>query len=127
MPLFKAPPAFMKFLHKEGKLPLAGLAVRVIHLPGHTPGSVAYALDGVLFTGDTLFKGTVGITPGTSRAARDRMTRQESDGIKAKLLPLPPETVVYPGHGEPTTLQAEAEGNPWLNQKLPAHQNRSDR
>ena len=82
--------------------------VRVLHTPGHSPGSVVLALDGVLLTGDLLFAGSVGRTdlPGGSDEEMDRSLR--------KLLALSGEAVVYPGHGEATTLERERRRNPFL-------------
>lgn len=82
---------------------LCGLSFKVLHTPGHSPGSICLysAADGVLFSGDTLFKGTCGRTDfegGSSKAMHDSL---------ALLATLPPETVVYPGHNEPTTIQDE--------------------
>ena len=96
-------------------LRVAGLDVDALAVPGHTPGSITYRLalgDGepdVLFTGDTLFAGTIGRTdlPGGSPS-------RILESIAAELLSLPDETVVLPGHGEATTIGAERRGNPYL-------------
>ena len=84
---------------------LAGTTLRVIHTPGHAPGAVClYAPDlGCVFTGDTLFNGGPGAT---GRSFSDRDTIEES--IRAKLFALPDETVVHTGHGDDTTIGAEA-------------------
>ena len=78
--------------------------VRVIHTPGHTPGSICLFVETAsgpaLISGDTLFPGG----PGRSDSAPALAQMVES--IKASLLPLPPETVVYPGHGDDTTIGA---------------------
>ncbi len=74
--------------------------LKVITTPGHTPGSVCFSGDGIIFTGDTIFaEGAVGRTEflGSSR-------QELEESIKNKLLGLPPETVVYPGHGPETTI-----------------------
>ncbi|MEA2505842.1 MAG: hypothetical protein QOH48_460 [Actinomycetota bacterium] len=79
-------------------------SLQVIHTPGHTPGGVClYDSDGHLFGGDTLFKGGPGAT---GRKYSDFGTIIES--IKTKLLTLPPETTIFPGHGETTTIGEEA-------------------
>jgi glyoxylase-like metal-dependent hydrolase (beta-lactamase superfamily II) len=85
---------------------IAGTTLRVLHTPGHSPGSVSvYAPElGVLFSGDTLFHGGPGAT---GRSYSDRPTILAS--IRGTLLGLPPETVVHTGHGEDTTIGAEAE------------------
>jgi glyoxylase-like metal-dependent hydrolase (beta-lactamase superfamily II) len=83
---------------------VAGTALQVIHTPGHTPGGIClYDRGGRLFSGDTLFHGGPGAT---GRKYSDFPTIIES--IKTRLLTLPPETVVYTGHGETTTIGAEA-------------------
>jgi glyoxylase-like metal-dependent hydrolase (beta-lactamase superfamily II) len=79
--------------------------LQVLHTPGHTPGGVClYApAEGVLFSGDTLFNGGPGAT---GRSYSDFPTIVES--IRTKLLTLPPETVVHTGHGDDTSIGAEA-------------------
>ncbi|MBO0812766.1 MAG: MBL fold metallo-hydrolase [Microlunatus sp.] len=96
-------------LHDHQLIPIAGVDLRVIHTPGHTPGSVCfYAEDfpgfsaGVIFTGDTLFAGGPGAT-GRSFSDHDQIL----DSIRTKLLTLPDETVVKTGHGPDTTIGAE--------------------
>jgi glyoxylase-like metal-dependent hydrolase (beta-lactamase superfamily II) len=89
----------------EQELRIAGTVLRVIHTPGHSPGSVClYAPElGAVFSGDTLFSGGPGAT---GRSFSDRPTILAS--IRGRLLTLPPETVVHTGHGEDTTIGAEA-------------------
>jgi len=88
-----------------------GLAVCVLATPGHTPGSVCFHLPqaGVLFSGDTLFCGGVGRTdlPGGSGLALDR-------SIRSVVYALAAETLVYPGHGDVTTVGAEKRTNPFV-------------
>lgn len=86
-------------------LRIAGTELTVLHTPGHAPGAVClYAAElGVLFSGDTLFQGGPGAT---GRSYSDFPTIVES--IRDRLLTLPPETVVNTGHGESTTIGAEA-------------------
>jgi hydroxyacylglutathione hydrolase len=95
-------------------LDLAGLALTVDHTPGHTRGSVVFhsTLDEggrVMFAGDTLFAGSIGRTdlPGG-----DMRTMTET--LRTKILPLPDETVVLPGHGNSTTIGRERATNPFL-------------
>ena len=78
-------------------------------VPGHSPAHLAYHADGCLFSGDVLFAGSVGRTdfPGS-----DWDTLLGS--LRVLVDTLPPETVVYPGHGPTTTLGAELERNPFL-------------
>lgn len=99
---------------KEGDVIRAGeIALRTIHVPGHTPGSICLYGEGNLFTGDTLFVGAVGRTdlPGGSMEGLLR-------SIKEKILPLPDETIIWPGHNygdSPTsTLRKEKQTNPYI-------------
>lgn len=82
-----------------------------IHVPGHAPGSLAFYSEEnkVVFTGDILFAGSIGRSdlPGGDPGVL-------IEGIRRKLLVLPPETVVYPGHGEATTIGKEIEHNPYF-------------
>lgn len=84
---------------------VAGTDVHVLHTPGHSPGSVSYSVPdlSVVFTGDTLFAGGPGAT---GRSFSDFPTIVTS--IQTRLLTLPAETVVHTGHGDSTTVGAEA-------------------
>jgi glyoxylase-like metal-dependent hydrolase (beta-lactamase superfamily II) len=88
---------------------VAGLTFDVVDVPGHSPGHVAYAIDGAVFSGDVLFAGSVGRT---DLPFADWDTLLES--IRRLFDRFPPETVVYPGHGPPTTLADERARNPFL-------------
>jgi glyoxylase-like metal-dependent hydrolase (beta-lactamase superfamily II) len=87
----------------------AGISFDVLAVPGHSPAHLAYYADGCLFSGDVLFAGSVGRTdiPGA-----DWETLLAS--IRSLVDTLPPETVVYPGHGPTTTLGDEVARNPFL-------------
>jgi glyoxylase-like metal-dependent hydrolase (beta-lactamase superfamily II) len=90
----------------DGKRIIVGdIVLEVLHTPGHAPGAVClYSADlGVVFSGDTLFQGGPGAT---GRSFSDHDTIIES--IKTKLFALPPDTVVHTGHGDSTTIAAEA-------------------
>ena len=95
------------------RLAVAELEVEVIHTPGHTPGSVCYLVEGNLFTGDTLFVGAVGRTD-LGGASLEVLL----DSLARRILPLPGETVVWPGHdyGDTprSTLAREREENPYI-------------
>jgi hydroxyacylglutathione hydrolase len=82
---------------------------QVFHTPGHSPGSVTFALEGMIFSGDVLFAGSIGRTdlPGGNYATLMR-------SIHDILMELPEETVVYPGHGPATTIGREQETNPFV-------------
>jgi hydroxyacylglutathione hydrolase len=88
---------------------VAGIELSVLSVPGHSPGHVAFAADGVVFSGDVLFAGSLGRTdfPGG-----DWPTLLES--IRLLCATCPQGTVVCPGHGPTTTLGAELERNPFL-------------
>jgi hydroxyacylglutathione hydrolase len=93
------------------ELEVAGIAFEAIDVPGHSSGHVAFHADGCLFSGDVLFAGSVGRTDLTGG---DWETLLES--IRQLLERFPPETVVYPGHGPPTTLGTERAQNPFLSE-----------
>lgn len=98
--------------HKDGEiLKLAGFDIEALHTPGHTEGGSCYYIReiGVIFSGDTLFCGSVGRTdfPGGSMSEIVR-------SIKEKVMVLPDDTKVYPGHGEGTSVGYERENNPFL-------------
>jgi glyoxylase-like metal-dependent hydrolase (beta-lactamase superfamily II) len=86
------------------QIPIADIALEVLHTPGHSPGAVCfYSPDlGVVFTGDTLFNGGPGAT-GRSFSDHDQIVASITD----RLLTLPDETVVKTGHGDDTTIGAE--------------------
>ena len=89
----------------------AGIKLEVLHTPGHTPGGIClYSKDeGIVFTDDTLFADSIGRTdfPGGSMS-------QIIESIRQKLLTLPGDTKVYPGHGPITTIAREKANNPFL-------------
>jgi glyoxylase-like metal-dependent hydrolase (beta-lactamase superfamily II) len=89
---------------KTGKIKL-----KVIHTPGHTKGSISLKGEGFIFSGDTLFAGSVGIAKEYSNAFEEMIT-----SIKEKLLVLQDETIVLPGHGGTSKIKEEKELNPFL-------------
>jgi glyoxylase-like metal-dependent hydrolase (beta-lactamase superfamily II) len=111
MPISVTPYEIDRRFDMEKPLHIAGLEISLAHVPGHSLDSVTLHLvgHGVVFSGDTLFAGSIGRTdlPGGS-------TRQLLDGIDRHLMTLPPETQVFPGHGPSTTIGEEACGNPYL-------------
>ncbi len=90
-------------------LEIGGVGLKVIHTPGHTPGSICLYTPGMLFSGDTLFRGSIGRTdlPGGDYGKLMR-------SITRRLLALPDDTVVLPGHMLETTIRAERESNPFI-------------
>jgi hydroxyacylglutathione hydrolase len=89
----------------------AGIKLRVLHTPGHTPGGIClYAEDdGVAFVGDTLFAGSIGRTDFPGGSMSKLLT-----SVKEKLFTLPDQTKAYPGHGPPTTIAQEEAHNPFF-------------
>ncbi|MED1205139.1 MBL fold metallo-hydrolase [Heyndrickxia acidicola] len=101
-----------KFISEEGVFEVGPFSLEVFETPGHSPGSVSYyskELE-VVFAGDTLFKEGIGRTD-----LVDGNAEQLLRSIHDKLLSLPEETYVLPGHGPVTTVQDEMDGNPFLN------------
>ncbi|MBA7623932.1 hypothetical protein ES703_31332 [subsurface metagenome] len=106
---YPTPPRPDRLLKGGDSLDVGGLHFEVLHTPGHTPGGICLLGEGVVFSGDTLFNYGVGRTdlPGGSSS-------QLMNSIQTKLMVLPDNTVVYPGHGSDTTIGAERTGNPFL-------------
>ncbi len=97
------------FLEEGQTLTLGETEIRVVCTPGHSPGSVTFLLEEVAIVGDVLFEGSIGRTdlPGASLPIL-------MESIREKLLTLPDETQVLPGHGEATSLGHERRTNPYL-------------
>jgi hydroxyacylglutathione hydrolase len=128
-----ATPAMTKiedFVKEGDVVRWGGYAARVLHTPGHTPGSISLVVErsaggvaddtpakgratetGSLIAGDTLFQGSIGRTDLWGGSMKDILK-----SIHEKLMTLPDETLVTPGHGEQTTIGAEREQNPFLRQ-----------
>ena len=98
----------LNLISDEETIPLADLEIKVIHTPGHTKGSVSYLFEKKLFTGDTLFKGSVG--------RHDLYSGNLSDLKKSirKLMSLDGQMTVYPGHDQKTTIRNEKKLNPFV-------------
>ncbi|MEX2247660.1 MAG: MBL fold metallo-hydrolase [Dehalococcoidia bacterium] len=107
------PPEPDALLAGGDEISVDGLTLRVIHTPGHTPGSVCFYANGVLFAGDTLFAGSIGRTdlPGGDYD-------QEMASICEQLLALPDDTIVLPGHMDQTTIGQERQHNPYVRMEL---------
>lgn len=101
-----------KFVKHDDLICFGESALRVIHVPGHSPGSICLysEADNLLICGDVLFRGSIGRTdlPGGSHELL-------LNGIRQKLMVLPGKTVVWPGHGPHTTIGHEHDTNPFLN------------
>jgi glyoxylase-like metal-dependent hydrolase (beta-lactamase superfamily II) len=106
-----SPPADQ--LVKEGDtIEPAGIRLEVLEVPGHSPGHVVYVYHGrpvVVFGGDVLFRGSIGRYDFPNSNGRLLL-----EGIRRKLFELPPDTIVYSGHGEPTTIGEEKRSNPFV-------------
>jgi hydroxyacylglutathione hydrolase len=93
-----------------GRLSAGGLEIEAIATPGHAAGHLAFLVGGAdVFTADVLFKGTVGGTMAPGASGLDDL-----EASVMRLMELPPETRVHPGHREPTTIGDELEGNPFV-------------
>jgi len=92
-----------QFLSGNEKINCGKLELEVIHVPGHTPGSLCFKLDGYLISGDTIFPG------GPGKTASPSAFKQIVASIEEKIMPLPDETIILPGHGEKTDLKTERE------------------
>lgn len=97
-------PSYDEVIDDDSVIAVGRLRLRAIHTPGHTPGSMCFLLEGhpILFSGDTLFPGGPG---NTSFEGGDFPTIIES--VERRLLTLPPDTIVLPGHGDRTTIGTE--------------------
>jgi hydroxyacylglutathione hydrolase len=90
-------------------LEVAGLRIEVLYTPGHSPGSVSFLIDGLLFDGDLVFRGSIGRTdfPGGD-------FNRLMQSVKEKVFVLDSETRIYPGHMGPTSVGLEMRTNPFL-------------
>jgi hydroxyacylglutathione hydrolase len=105
-----------RLLNEGDRIELAGIEFDVLDVPGHSPGHVVFVWRGSpnkVFGGDVLFERGIGRTdfPGSNGPLL-------LQGIRSKLFTLPPETIVYPGHGEPTTIGAERSFNPFVGDNI---------
>ncbi|MGB5925733.1 MAG: MBL fold metallo-hydrolase [Dehalococcoidia bacterium] len=106
---FKSPPKPDRLLKDGDPIDVGDLHFEVLYTPGHSSGGICLSGHGAVFSGDTLFNSGIGRTdfPGCSH---ERLMKS----IREKLMVLPDETIVYPGHGPPTTIGDERRGNPFL-------------
>jgi glyoxylase-like metal-dependent hydrolase (beta-lactamase superfamily II) len=108
------PPPPPDYLLADGDdVEVAGVQFQVLHTPGHTQGSVSLYAASMLFSGDTLFRGSIGRTD-----LEGGNTVQLMDTLVGRLLDLPDETIVLPGHMAETTIGAERQTNPFILQEL---------
>jgi glyoxylase-like metal-dependent hydrolase (beta-lactamase superfamily II) len=108
LPLVAPPPPDVELAHGQ-HLTIGNCEFEVRHVPGHSPGHVCFVSSGVVLGGDVLFEGSIG---------RADLPGGDFDtliaSISRELLKLPDDTIVYPGHGAPTTIGAERRTNPFL-------------
>ncbi len=106
---FEDSPEPTNLIHGGEKIDAGQLKLKIIHTPGHSPGGISIFLTGHVFTGDALFEGSIGRTdlPGGNYD-------QLISSIRKKLLVLPDDTIVHPGHGPETTIGIERRNNPFL-------------
>jgi len=107
-PLESSSPAADTFVKDGDLIECAEMKLKVLHTPGHTPGGISLLLDDAIFTGDTLFSGSVGRfdLPGGSEEVL-------LNSIK-KILSLDENLIIYPGHGPSTTVSEELRSNPFI-------------
>ncbi len=101
----------MHYVADEASITVLGQEVKAFHVPGHTSGSLCYYFkqDQMVFTGDTLFAGAIGRTDFIHGDHTQLVTK-----LKQKIMTLPMETLVYPGHGDCTTIEIETKQNMFL-------------
>lgn len=104
-------PVVERYINEGDTFQLGNTTIKVLHTPGHTPGGLSYYIPSanIIFTGDTLFQGSIGRTdlPGGNLS-------EEIDSIKNKIITLPSETIIYSGHGPESNIGWELKNNPYL-------------
>ena len=104
-------PAIERHIDERETIQLGNTTIKVLHTPGHTPGGLSYYIPSanIIFTGDTLFQGSIGRTdlPGGNLS-------DEIESIKKKIITLPTETTIYSGHGPKSNVGWELRNNPYL-------------
>lgn len=106
---YKEPPDPESLLKEGDSIDLGDLHFKVVHTPGHSPGGICLVGHGVAFTGDTLFNYGIGRTDLAGGSYNQLL-----NSIHTRLMVLPDETVIYPGHGPHSTIGAERKGNPFI-------------
>jgi len=98
-----------RFISDGEEIKLGDLKIKILHTPGHSPGSVTYFVEDKLFVGDLIFSGSIGRT---DLPKGDYQTLINS--VETKIFSLPDETIIYPGHGPETTVGQEKATNPFF-------------
>ena len=107
--VYQDPPEIERLLEDGDTIDIGDLHFSVLHTPGHTPGGISLLGEGLVFSGDTLFNFGVGRTDLPGGSWDDLV-----NSISTRLMTLPDNTKVYPGHGPDTTIGAERSSNPFL-------------
>jgi len=104
-------PAVERFIDEGDNLLLGNTNISVIHTPGHTPGGLSFYIESAntIFTGDTLFQGSVGRTDFPGGSYKDELA-----SIINKIMTLPPSTTIYAGHGPKSSVEWELKNNPYI-------------
>ncbi len=102
-------PQAVRLLEDGDTIEVGDMQLKVSHTPGHTPGGISLKYNDLIFTGDTLFKGGLGRTDFAYGSEEQLLS-----SIKAKLLAYGDATIIYPGHGPPSTIGKERKENPFL-------------
>ena len=113
LPMFGMPemtvPKINRYVDDGDIINLGSTKIKVIHTPGHTQGGVCYLADGKLFSGDTIFRESVGRCD-----LEGGDFEQIVESIENKIFTLPPQTLIYPGHGKMTSVEWEKEHNRFM-------------
>jgi glyoxylase-like metal-dependent hydrolase (beta-lactamase superfamily II) len=104
-------PAIERYINEGESIQLGKIVIKILHTPGHTPGGLSFYIKSAhtVFTGDTLFRGSIGRTdlPGGNM-------EEEINSIKNKILTLPSDTIIFSGHGPQSNVGWELKHNPFL-------------
>lgn len=104
-------PAIERYINEGESIQLGKTVIKILHTPGHTPGGLSFYIESAhtVFTGDTLFRGSIGRTdlPGGNM-------EEEINSIKNKILTLPSDTIIFSGHGPQSNVGWELKHNPFL-------------
>ena len=104
---WQPPAALRKFVHEGDALRVGGADLRFVTTPGHTPGGVCYQANDYCFVGDTLFAGSIG------RANPSTLYPTHLESVRKRVLTLPDQLFLFPGHGPATTVREEKDHNPF--------------
>ena len=109
-------PPMVRTVRDGDVLELAGFSIEVMHTPGHTPGHVCFRTDGLMFSGDLVFRGTIGRSDFPNSSPDDMLSSLR------RFLTLPDALAIHPGHGPDTTVGLERATNEWLRELAAARE-----